>query len=107
MDLIVFLALYQQMEIPLALFIARCAASSFGFTAHKFFSFGTRTRPSTREVGGYVALATLNFLITATFLTLFASSNEWVTAALKLSTEIVLFVLNYLFLRRLFLGSRA
>lgn len=103
-DLVVFLALYRSMDIPVALFISRCAASAFGFTAHKFFSFQTRTKPSTREVVGYVVLASLNFIITALFLSAFASSNELLTAILKLSLEVVLFLINYLFLRELFLG---
>lgn len=104
-DFATFMPLYQHLGVPLALLISRCSATAFGFLAHKFFSFQARSKPSTREIVGYVVIASLNFVITALFLSAFASDDEWLTAILKLTLEVALFLINYFFLRALFLGQ--
>ena len=106
LDLGVFLLLYRSMPPALALLVSRLVAMTFGFTAQKYFSFRARSKPSTRELVGYVALATLNFIITATVLSAFPTADHGFIALLKLSLELALFVANYFLLRLLFTGRR-
>ena len=105
-DFIVFMSLFSSLGIPLALLISRCAAGVVGFISHKNFSFGGGSgATSEREVVGYIALAAANYLISVALFIPFLSDGAILIAVVKVGVEIAIFILNFLFLRRLFLAN--
>ncbi len=105
-DFIVFMSLFSKLGIPLALLISRCAAGVVGFISHKHFSFsGANGATSKREVVGYIALAAANYLISVGLFIPFFSDGPMLIAVVKIGVEIAIFILNFLFLRRLFLAN--
>jgi putative flippase GtrA len=107
-DFIVFMSLFSNLGIPLALLISRCAAGVVGFISHKHFSFsGGSGATSKREVVGYIALAAVNYLISVGLFIPFLSDGAMLIAVVKIGVEIAIFILNFLFLRRLFLANTA
>ncbi|CAN7368825.1 GtrA family protein [Aminobacter sp. LjRoot7] len=104
-DFIVFMSLFSNIGIPLALLVSRCAAGVVGFISHKKFSFNSGAETSRREVIGYVALAAANYLISVGLFIPFFSDGALHAAMVKIAVEIAIFVINFLFLRRLFLPN--
>ena len=105
-DFIVFMSLFSKLGIPLALLISRCAAGVVGFISHKNFSFSSASgATSRREVVGYIALAAANYLISVGLFIPFFSDGAIHVAIVKIGVEVAIFILNFLFLWRLFLPN--
>ena len=107
-DFVVFMALYSKCGVIAALAISRFAAGVVGFIAHRHCSFRSSAAISKSEVGGYVGLVIVNYLLSVILMTALALDAAWsLTAIAKILTEIFIFLANFMFLRRLFLPKEA
>lgn len=101
-DFCIFLLLYQIAGIPAALLMARIVAGIFAFTAHKIFSFSSRSTTKPAEVVGYIALVAINYLLSVVLISALPNDTLLSAGAAKLVVEVLIFAMNFLLLRRLF-----
>jgi len=105
-DFLAFVALFQLVGIPAAIFCSRVIGGVFSFATHKWLSFKSTTKPTPREVVGFVGLWLTNYAIVTILVVATPGGTNVLVLAAKFSVEFVVFAANYLFLNKLFIPKR-
>ena len=105
-DFIAFMALYRFFGIPGSLLLSRCLAGAVGYCCHKWYSFESKTQAVSREIVGYIGLASINYVLSVALVQSVTYHSDIQVVSVKICADVAIFVANFLFLQKLFVTGK-
>ena len=101
-DFVIFALLQEPAGYVAAMVFARVGGLAFGFPAHRWFSFSARGSATLREATAFLAVWLVNLDLATALLLALVRLELPHPLILKFVVEVVVFLTNFLVLRRVF-----